>query len=320
MNSLRTLRSAGSRCNRSAFTLIELLVVIAIIAILAAILFPVFAQAREKARQISCLSNLKQAGVGYMMYVQDYDEVSPSMGSGEVQSKEWWGNIYPYVKNLNVFLCPDRDEVNGSGHGGQQTVGGVLLTMPTLSGYGYNWGPIGWRGGGLLERQQYIDPTNTSKGRFIPGKAMAEIKNPAQTFAFGDTYDTPRMTIGIGFAGDTWGDPSYHHSSRSNKGLRHMGGMFNYVFMDGHAKAAKVRAGFMAGGFSERFIMVRDANLGRTAYCADPDAIIKLNPESTDGMNIPDNIACGDIWKFVNDTYAPCTASSAPGDNCSFND
>jgi prepilin-type N-terminal cleavage/methylation domain-containing protein len=62
---------------RSAFTLIELLVVIAIIAILAAILFPVFAQAREKARQAACLSNLKQIGTGVMMYVQDYDETFP---------------------------------------------------------------------------------------------------------------------------------------------------------------------------------------------------------------------------------------------------
>lgn len=64
--------------NRSAFTLIELLVVIAIIAILAAILFPVFAQARKKARQTSCLSNMKQIGYGLMMYTQDYDELLPS--------------------------------------------------------------------------------------------------------------------------------------------------------------------------------------------------------------------------------------------------
>ncbi|MBC7808604.1 MAG: prepilin-type N-terminal cleavage/methylation domain-containing protein [Akkermansiaceae bacterium] len=295
---------------RSAFTLIELLVVIAIIAILAAILFPVFAQARAKARQISCLSNCKQAVIGYMQYVQDYDEVSPSMGG----SKEWWGELYPYVKNLNVFQCPDRTEGSVT-----RTVNGVALTIAPLPGFGYNWGPIGWRGGGLLERQQYIDPTDIALGRFIPGKALADVKNPAQTFAFGDTYDTPRQTIGIGFAADNW-DPSNGYQNNKNAGLRHQGGFFNYAFMDGHAKSVKVRAGYMAGAFNDRFIMVRDATLGKTAYCANPDEIIKVNPESGDGMNIPDNIACGDIWKFVNDNYPPCPAGAAPGANCSFVD
>ena len=90
----------------SAFTLIELLVVIAIIAILAAILFPVFAQARAKARQISALSNIKQLGLGVLMYVQDYDETYPT---GLQQS--WWDNTWyrttaPYVKNIGIFRSP----------------------------------------------------------------------------------------------------------------------------------------------------------------------------------------------------------------------
>src|SRR5438128_5463059 len=93
------------------FTLIELLVVIAIIAILAAILFPVFAQAREKARAISCLSNAKQSGLAFAMYVQDYDEVTPCMGFG----REWWTNLYPYTKNLDLYYCPDRNEGNDLG-------------------------------------------------------------------------------------------------------------------------------------------------------------------------------------------------------------
>ena len=94
-----TYRSA----KRSAFTLIELLVVIAIIAILAAILFPVFAQAREKARSASCLSNVKQIGLGAMMYTQDFDEAYPIGGwqNEAVNPKiyhRWYGDIAPTSK------------------------------------------------------------------------------------------------------------------------------------------------------------------------------------------------------------------------------
>jgi prepilin-type N-terminal cleavage/methylation domain-containing protein len=90
------------------FTLIELLVVIAIIAILAAILFPVFAQAREKARAATCLSNLKQVGMATRMYTQDYDEVLvPSyLYNSTTTWKWWWDLLQPYVKNMDVFVCP----------------------------------------------------------------------------------------------------------------------------------------------------------------------------------------------------------------------
>src|SRR5437868_10112688 len=110
---------------RRAFTLIELLVVIAIIAILAAILFPVFAQAREKARAISCLSNLKQIGLGCMMYLQDYDETYPSgwmPGENNAPSGTtmWRVVLQPYIQkygnpadmydtrgNWGIYSCPD---------------------------------------------------------------------------------------------------------------------------------------------------------------------------------------------------------------------
>jgi prepilin-type N-terminal cleavage/methylation domain-containing protein/prepilin-type processing-associated H-X9-DG protein len=104
---------------RKGFTLIELLVVIAIIAILAAILFPVFAKAREKARQSACTSNLKQIGLGLMQYAQDYDETMPfsyqwaagpgtgiSACSDGVYRRNWIMCIEPYVKNGQVFECP----------------------------------------------------------------------------------------------------------------------------------------------------------------------------------------------------------------------
>ncbi len=91
------------------FTLIELLVVIAIISILAAILFPVFARARENARRSSCMSNLKQIGIGIMQYTQDYDERMPSnyIQLSGVTYTRWWADlIQPYVKNYQVYVCP----------------------------------------------------------------------------------------------------------------------------------------------------------------------------------------------------------------------
>jgi len=96
------------------FTLIELLVVIAIIAILAAILFPVFAQARAKARQATCTSNLKQLGLGMLMYIQDYDERYPFGGwrpNGD-GTNEWQNTIQPYIKSKGVFQCPETTDLD----------------------------------------------------------------------------------------------------------------------------------------------------------------------------------------------------------------
>jgi prepilin-type N-terminal cleavage/methylation domain-containing protein/prepilin-type processing-associated H-X9-DG protein len=90
---------------RSGFTLIELLVVIAIIALIAAILYPVFASAREKARQTTCASNLKQLGLGVLQYAQDNDDCFPvEFGGSNIC---WEITIYPYVKNSMVYVCPD---------------------------------------------------------------------------------------------------------------------------------------------------------------------------------------------------------------------
>lgn len=133
----RKSESCSRRGTNTAFTLIELLVVIAIIAILAAILFPVFAQAREKARQAACMSNLKQIGLAMMQYAQDYDEglpwaahagnfISPTGGTPNAKSipadtfktyipsptmpasyyYTWMDYIYPYVNTVEVFKCP----------------------------------------------------------------------------------------------------------------------------------------------------------------------------------------------------------------------
>jgi len=93
---------------RKGFTLIELLVVIAIIAILAAILFPVFARAREKARQASCLSNLKQIGLASVMYAQDYDERFVIYRYPDPYF--WPDKLQPYIKNTQVMVCPSREQ------------------------------------------------------------------------------------------------------------------------------------------------------------------------------------------------------------------
>ena len=94
---------------RKGFTLIELLVVIAIIAILAAILFPVFAKVREKARQTTCASNEKQLSLAVLQYVQDYDEKFPAcFDQGRTPNINWGQEVYPYVKSLGAFACPSN--------------------------------------------------------------------------------------------------------------------------------------------------------------------------------------------------------------------
>jgi prepilin-type N-terminal cleavage/methylation domain-containing protein/prepilin-type processing-associated H-X9-DG protein len=296
--------------NQRGFTLIELLVVIAIIAILAAILFPVFAQAREKARQTSCLSNVRQIGTSMMMYVQDYDEMTPSGRGG---GWEWWTELMPYMKSLDLLSCPDRSE------GGPRTQGSTagvtngcvsgVYVQKRYAGYGYNWGPINYRGGGLM------GPSTTAIagdacGRSFPGTSIASIESPAQMFAYGDTFDTPRMTIGIGFAMDGAGNMS------RNSAMRH-GGQYNMGFMDGHAKNVKMLGGFMVGGFNDRMVMPANAEIGRMAYCANPGYVVNNAASAQpDGTNIPSTLTCNQVTDWIRANYPRCTTASAPGSNC----
>jgi prepilin-type N-terminal cleavage/methylation domain-containing protein/prepilin-type processing-associated H-X9-DG protein len=196
------------------FTLIELLVVIAIISILAAILFPVFARARESARRASCMSNLKQIGLAMMMYVQDYDEHYPknSYASGEVlpcpgntstSCRAFWPlRVYPYVKSVQVFNCPS-DTVNWTG----KDVANGTAVAHTIS-YGYNQA-------------------------FGGGPIMAEVDKPSQTALLGDDMGYYRYYLySYCYAGST---TDYRCMSD-----RHLNGA-NITFADGHVKWMSVQ-------------------------------------------------------------------------------
>lgn len=241
---------------RAGFTLIELLVVIAIIAILAAILFPVFAQAREKARAISCLSNLKQAGTAYAMYTQDYDETTPLQQSNAPIANGgggWYFLIQPYVKNWNLMLCPDRDGKTTSGRNPAQ-VNGQLL------GYGYNDGFVSDSCYGLT--CQVPDPAKPG-GTIRPGEPLASIVSSANCVAFGDSYDTPGYSIAMDniFSGPD--GPGQTHQ------LRHQA-FLNYAFVDGHAKTIKMQVGNYTGyGLTGRPASETDA----LKWCRDPNAV-----------------------------------------------
>ncbi len=194
---------------RRGFTLIELLVVIAIIAILAAILFPVFARAREKARQTSCLSNLKELDLAMLMYVQDYDETF----TGRIV---WNQRIQPYVKNEQIFQCPSYP--GGLTH----VTNGYCMTHYDIGGLA---GIPGIRGG-------YGVACHTTGS--TTGRKLAQIKRPAEIVLFDETtggcthHSNPNCacsdvtTYGVGFQVD----------ARHNDGA-------NFAFVDGHAKWMK---------------------------------------------------------------------------------
>jgi len=202
-------RSAG-------FTLIELLVVIAIIAILAAILFPVFARARENARKSTCQSNLKQLGMAAMQYAQDYDEIYPAVYR-RMPDLYWWGDmLQPYIKNYQVLVCP-------SGSWSTPNERPPSLPNPLVCSYA------------LPNIKQ------TDAGAAItplPGASMAQVPEPADTIIFVDSTHielfTPEATYNFTIAGPN-GVTDLGTGSYVRVALRHMDG-FNCAFADGHVK------------------------------------------------------------------------------------
>ncbi len=195
------------------FTLIELLVVIAIIAILAAILFPVFAQAREKARQAACQSNLKQIGLAVQIYAQDYDETLPSSGSGS-SGGDVTGLLQPYTKQRfgqGIWRCPS--------HSGAYEANGWT------SSYGYNWQYL------LAPGPDY--PHSGYNGFGNSGVSLAFLAHPAGTLSFIDHQAPPgnqALWSYVARPGDSentdgFGRPHFRHSEHAEA-----------LFCDGHVK------------------------------------------------------------------------------------
>jgi len=192
---------------RPGFTLIELLVVIAIIAILAAILFPVFAKAREKARQSSCSSNLKQLALATLQYAQDYDETFPVWFRYQYPNSPQHPTtaVLPYVKSTQVYVCPSMTPTYG-------TYWSFTITGPVTYGYGFSW---------------YIFGNDTARTPYTLG----QITKPAEVVMIGDAQHCWGGGDAIPYANTccdttrpTTGNPS-----------RHNGGE-NLAFVDGHVK------------------------------------------------------------------------------------
>ena len=224
------MKKAVSERQMQGFTLIELLVVIAIIAILAAILFPVFARARENARRASCQSNLKQIGLGFMQYTQDYDEKYPPFqfifDPSEATRKYYyyWNSLNPYIKSTQIWACPSNSSGTFSSAG--YIADGVFKATDNIS-YTYN---------GALH-----------------GAALASVDSPAEVFlswdvqpgyawsgyAYSASYNLTNPAAGetVDYAtahnGDRGRTPQGQKNSPSYS--RHLDGD-NYLFADGHVK------------------------------------------------------------------------------------
>jgi len=211
-----------SRSTRG-FTLIELLVVIAIIAILAAILFPVFARAREKARQASCASNVKQIQLGVLMYAQDYDELLPLEqivigGDGNTTGVDgcWRGMIIPYVKNVQIFTCPSHRPSTP-----------LFTGAYNEQGYNASYAINDWHQGVSGE-------TNLIGTSQPAGKALASVTDAASTVFVLESPGSPddicpasQQSHGLSLSGG-----NLTAARRHNDGA-------NYSFVDGHVKWLK---------------------------------------------------------------------------------
>jgi prepilin-type N-terminal cleavage/methylation domain-containing protein/prepilin-type processing-associated H-X9-DG protein len=272
----------------SGFTLIELLVVIAIIAILAAILFPVFAQAREKARQASCLSNTKQIGMGIYQYIQDFDETLPMGGvqAGTINTR-WPKDIYTYIKSVGVFICPSQTQetINGTVSNFVPTLAPATAAAPagptSVGAYGINFNLVGFAGANAATStvSKTLAEIPDSAGTFLvceTGQLDANGGTTALNTVRSDTWNKlesqatqwqvfPPSSFtrnpNTGQASNQWftqtadGHGASGHSTCRRPVPRHNGGL-NVIYCDGHVKWSKI----------EQFLGVSRAVSGRIGY------------------------------------------------------
>ena len=215
---------------RRAFTLIELLVVIAIIAILAAILFPVFARARENARRASCASNLKQIGIALRMYVQDNDQWLPRR-QAPLLVFPWWARVsrvglIPYIKSSQVWMCPSN-KISGTLEAAPPVADGLPYSY-AANALGGDRGPFGENG----------------------AIHMKQILSPTQVISFMET-DNQGANLDVWYStNQVWGG----HLKTSN-----------YLFLDGHVKAMQPMALFSVADCGQgdvTMLMKDNANIG----------------------------------------------------------
>jgi prepilin-type N-terminal cleavage/methylation domain-containing protein/prepilin-type processing-associated H-X9-DG protein len=218
------------RQRHRGFTLIELLVVIAIIAILAAILFPVFAKAREKARQAACLSNCKQLGLAGQMYAQDYDERLPGRWDWNMYTTTppgpgtWPMLLNPYMKNTGIWTCPSAQTPS---------------KIATMDGSNQWWSNFGHNDHFLMYYRRTSGGWGTYDGYDKGGAPLAAFTAPADTvewcdaspdqFGGRDPYSNPWMFYHCNWY--TYGD--------CGREARHPGMSLNVVWCDGHAKTMR---------------------------------------------------------------------------------
>ena len=221
----------STRQDSAGFTLIELLVVIAIIAILAAILFPVFQKVRENARRTSCLSNLKQSGLGELQYVQDYDELysgsSITLPGPGYNYKIWAELIYPFTKSWQIDRCPDAT----NGFKAAAAFNPDLVPLNAAGGLNYAWNAT------FGYSPNFTIGGTDAYGNENGGYALSQLDETSATIEIVDADENANYSIQDFTKLDLEAVAEFHQTPNPQRliSLRHNNG-FNVLFYDGHVK------------------------------------------------------------------------------------